>query len=349
MKFDSIKCAIVVAALEGAVSAAPSPKGRFSVKTFKGPKLGLVSRVTGSGPSAASTNFMNMTFGDQTFPMEIDTGSSALWLFNTGTPSNEQGGHPLYNPNASSTFQLQDGYSFDIEYADGTGMTGPVGTEDVTMAGITIQGQYIGWLSGHGAKPIYYDAHIPENTWHQNAEPLLDQPVWTVDFYSTQDGSMDFGYIDDSKYQGDIAYAPCDFSNGAWSFNITGWNVPNDSVQTGSGSVQSIADTGTPSSSLPQGVLDYYYGKVDGSSRDSSDDTAYVVPCDADLPDLILTIEGGTVTIPGSQMNAGTVDGGCRGAFYITTGGGNLGSAMFNSNFVVYSQTNAQIGFALKA
>lgn len=279
MKFDSLKYAAVMAALEGAVTAAPTAnKGRYSVKTFKGPKPGLVSRVTGSGPSGASTNFMNMTFGEQTFPMEIDTGSSALWLFNTNTPSNEQNGHPLYDASASSSFKLQDGYKFDIEYADGTGMTGPVGTEDVTMAGITIQGQYIGIpddvrtdsnpIQGGclGMAPNEFTmTPTGQKTWHQNAEPILDQPVWTVDFYSNQDGTMDFGYIDQNKYKGDIAYAPCDFSGGAWSFNITGWNVPNDSVQ--AGSAKSIADTGTPSTSLSQDITDYYYGKIDGASR----------------------------------------------------------------------------------
>jgi hypothetical protein len=85
------------------------------------------------------------------------------------------------------------------------------------------------------------------------------------------------------------------------------------------------------------------------NARDPSDDSAYIIPCDSSPPDLVLGFDGGSVTIPGSQMNQGTVDGGCRGALYITTSGGNLGSAMFDSNFVVYSQTNARIGFAPKS
>ena len=84
-------------------------------------------------------------------------------------------------------------------------------------------------------------------------------------------------------------------------------------------------------------------------TSDSSDSSSYIVPCDATLPDLVLSVQGGTVTIPGSQMNSGTVNGGCRGAVSIASDGGNLGSAMFDTNFVVYSQTNAQIGFASKA
>ena len=47
-------------------------------------------------------------------------------------------GNPLYNPNSSTTFQYLDGYSFDIGYADGSGSSGPVGTDTVDIGGATV-------------------------------------------------------------------------------------------------------------------------------------------------------------------------------------------------------------------
>ncbi|KAJ5137501.1 aspartic protease pepA [Penicillium atrosanguineum] len=353
MKWSTVKYAYAVAILNGwATSASPlMSRGRFSLPTFKGPKNDLAARSIGSTPSSATTNFLNITLGDhQTFLMEIDTGSSALWLFTTtNTPANETNGHPLYNPDDSSTYANADGYHFDIEYADGTGLSGPVGTEDVTIGGITVQSQYIGVPDDVRTDPNVLQAGClgmapnpftmtpgDQKTWHQNAEPMLDEPLWTVDFRSDRPGSMDFGYIDSSKYTGEISYVPA-----------TSRVEHGDSLI--GGLLNMIADTGTPATTLPVGVTDYYYSNIDGSSRDPSDDTAYIIPCDSSPPDLTLGFDGGSVTIPGSQINQGTVDGGCRGALYITTSGGNLGSAMFDSNFVVYSQTNARIGFAPKS
>ena len=282
MRWNFVQYGFVMAILIGcAASASPlTSRSHFSLSTFKGPKNDFAVRSTGSTPSSATTNFLNITFGEnQTFPMEIDTGSSALWVFTTtNTPANETNGHPLFNPDDSSTFANQDGYHFDIEYADGTGLSGPVGTEDVTIGGVTVQGQYVGVPDDVRTNPNVLQAGClgmapdsftmtpsDQKTWHQNAEPMLDEPVWTVDFRSDRPGTMDFGYIDPSKYTGEISYVPCDFSGGAWSFNITQWNVDGDSAI--GGLISLIADTGTPATTLPQGVTDYYYSKISGSSR----------------------------------------------------------------------------------
>jgi Eukaryotic aspartyl protease. len=188
MKWNAVDYAFAMTILDGwTATASPlTSRGRFSLPTFKGPKNDIAARSIGSTPSSATTNFLNITFGDhQSFPMEIDTGSSALWLFTTtNTPANETNGHPLYNPDDSSTYANVEGYTFDIEYADGTGLSGPVGTEDVTIGGITVQGQYIGVPDDVRTNPNVLQAGClgmapnpftmtpnDQKTWHQMPNP----------------------------------------------------------------------------------------------------------------------------------------------------------------------------------
>ncbi|KAJ5103597.1 hypothetical protein N7532_004126 [Penicillium argentinense] len=187
-----------------------------------------------------------------------------------------------------------DGYHFSIDYADGTGQSGPLGTEDVTIGSVTINSPFIGVPNDVrtnsnavragclGMAPNAFTmAPQDEKTWHQNAESTLDQPLWTVDFHNDKHGPMDFGFID-----------------------VRTLMIPPPTIF--------LATPKNP-------------------------------------PDFVLGFEnGGSVMIPGSMMIEGTAGDSCRGALYITDSDRNLGSAMFNSNLVVFSQTNQQVGFALK-
>lgn len=94
-------------------------------------------------------------FGDQWFQVIVDTGSSDTWLAETGfscvtdtlapeTESNCDFG-PLYTP--SSTFSQIAGENFNISYGDGEFLIGIVGTEDVTLANITVKGQEVAIVS----------------------------------------------------------------------------------------------------------------------------------------------------------------------------------------------------------
>lgn len=91
-----------------------------------------------------------VTIGDQTFDLIIDTGSSDTWVaeagfsctdFETGEPAAESacGFGTLYN--VTSTFKPISGEEFDIEYGDLETLTGTFGTEEVTIANITVDQQ----------------------------------------------------------------------------------------------------------------------------------------------------------------------------------------------------------------
>lgn len=68
---------------------------------------------------------------------------SFRWVFSSLLPSSEQTGHNIYTPSESSSYQALSGYTWSIEYADGSSASGSVGTDTVTIGGTTVQGQAV--------------------------------------------------------------------------------------------------------------------------------------------------------------------------------------------------------------
>ena len=93
-----------------------------------------------------------ITIGTQTFEVIVDTGSSDTWVveagfecidFETGkkTTESECAFGPTYS--TDSTFVQTADENFNIEYGDGESLTGIIGTETVTLAGIEVTDQTI--------------------------------------------------------------------------------------------------------------------------------------------------------------------------------------------------------------
>jgi aspergillopepsin I len=90
----------------------------------------------------------NITFGEQTFVSIVDTGSSDTWVVEQGFQCvNITTGAPLseadcfFGPTftSDSTFTQIPNENFNITYGDGEFLTGIVGYEDVTLAGIKVR------------------------------------------------------------------------------------------------------------------------------------------------------------------------------------------------------------------
>jgi aspergillopepsin I len=113
----------------------------------------LVSLAEGGGLATA------ITIGDQTFEVVVDTGSSDLWVVRDDfTCIDPESGWEVaqsecqfgqaYSPD--TTFGEIDGEYLDVKYADGEILSGIIGTENVTLAGITVSQtigvvDYAGW------------------------------------------------------------------------------------------------------------------------------------------------------------------------------------------------------------
>ena len=153
-----------------------------------------------------------------------------------------------------------------------------------------------------------------QTTWFDTGvkQGAFDQNVFTADLKHNAPGTYDFGYIDDSKYTGEITYTDVDSSQGFWEFTGTGYGVGKGNFT--EQSIDAIADTGTTLLLMDDDIVAAYYSQVKGAKLDSQQG-GYTFPCSAKLPDFFFGFGAGTSTIPASLMSLGAVSSGSSSCF----------------------------------
>jgi hypothetical protein len=129
-----------------------------SAKGYNPRSAAWLMNKPGTNPIGHSTTLISLfigeefattiTFGTETFESIVDTGSSDTWLVETGfkcvnitnsapLPEADCSFGPTYN--VTDTFKKIPDENFNITYGDGEFLTGIVGTEEVTLAGLKVK------------------------------------------------------------------------------------------------------------------------------------------------------------------------------------------------------------------
>ncbi|KAI0471838.1 secreted aspartic proteinase precursor, partial [Xylariaceae sp. FL0804] len=301
----------------------------------------------------------------QVLNLDFDSGSSDLWVFSTLTSSSDVDGQTTYDPDSSSTSSLLKGETWSISYGDGSSSSGVVYTDVVTIGDLTVESQAVeaaetvsseftsesalDGLLGLAFSKLNTVSPDEQDTWFDNIKSDLDSPLWAVDFHHDEDGTFDFGYIDDSKYTGDISYADVSQLLGYWTFSASGYAV-GDAKFT-SETIKGIADTGTTLIYLPDAIVSAYYKQVSGAT-DSALLGGYIFDCDATLPDFTFGVGDLQITVPADYLNySPAILNKCFGGIQSSDdiGLNIFGDVALKSAYVVFDSDGPQIGWAAKS
>lgn len=276
-------------------------------------------------------------------------------------------GHSVYNPSDSSTYKKKSGYTWSIEYGDGSGASGTVGTDTVTVGGTSVKGQAVelatkvssefvsdtsDGLVGLAFSSINTVSPEAQDTFFDNAKDALDAPLFAAYLPLTGDGAYDFGYTDSKKYTGSIKYTDVDSSNGFWEYPATSYKV-SGKTHTASGWT-AITDTGTTLLLMGDSAVDNYYDAVSSASYDS-DQGGYTFPCSTTLPPISLRIgDTNYATVPGTSLNYAPTDSSgdtCFGGIQSVGEGSQAiyGDVFLHNNYGVFDASGPKFGFATVA
>jgi hypothetical protein len=184
-------------------------------------------------------------FGDQEVSVIVDTGSSDTWLVKSGFRCVNQFGSTQdsascrFGPAYKGEFdQKIPNQHFNISYGDGEFVTGPVGTKDITIAGITVPqqpvalGTYAYWNGDNTASGLLglaFSAITSFYTGDENTkggdkapyDPIftsmwkkgLSAPVFSIAIQEGKGGYIGFGGLPPVNYVNDFASAPIEMIN----------------------------------------------------------------------------------------------------------------------------------------
>ncbi len=181
---------------------------------------------------------------------------------------------------------------------------------------------------------------------------LPEAPLWTVDWHaSTRTGTFQFGYIDPSKYVGDIAYGFVVTQDSQWTIEVQGVGAGYDDADMHKVKFQVMIDTGSGGGTISREVADFYWRAVPNAKYDAGLNN-YLYPCNQTLPDFVLQLPNGKrvgIADDGLRWKAAS-DGWCLTNLALGTTNNVLwGDRFIQRYFVIFDWGNQMVGLAKKA
>ena len=315
----------------------------------------IVQPIKGSLTSVVPT-----VIGNQTFQMIYDTGSADLWVYSNESSLNQDPDKTFYIP--SSSANLLTNYTWAIKYAGGSSLDGIVYTDVVKVGLVVAEKQAVesainipfdfpsDGIMGLAFGIINQVKPVKQTTFFETVAPTLRRKVFAANLKAEGNGTWDFGYIDKSKYTGEITYTPVVGNQKHWTIALQEYAVGNNSF--GSAKVgEVILDSGTSLVYLPESVVADYYSKVPGYVKTLGGTHSF--PCNNTIPDLHFKIESRVFSLPGRVINYAVIDPTrniCAGALdsNLNMRYAILGSLFMQNYYVIHSQEESmpRVGLA---
>ncbi|KAK2616485.1 hypothetical protein QQS21_000527 [Conoideocrella luteorostrata] len=346
-----------------AVQSNPDLRIKLTALTQEDGKTGTVQAKPAQHVDSEYSIIVDFGTPAQTIPLNLDTGSSDLWVFSTDTDPSSVQGQTLYRPDNSSTSKRLSGETWKILYGDMAGASGIVYTDKVQIGDTSVETQaieaalqvsadiasdsFVSGIMGMANSAANTVRPTPQRTYIDNIKDELALPLFTANLRSRAPGNYNFGYVNKSEHTGDIMYTQIDLTSPFWKISSSGYWIGKDEHVH---AIDSIVDTGTSLMLLPQSVVDNYYASINGSVLDPKLGMM-LFPCDADVPDFWLSIGSYHGRLPAQYINYGPVNPKyCFGGIQTSRGlpFSVLGDVFLKAQFAVFDYGDAVVGLANK-
>lgn len=297
----------------------------------------------------------NITLGTppQSFGVLFDTGSSNLWVPSISCSIPD---HRKYDHSKSSTYKPV-GDSFQIEYGSGS-LSGFLSQDVLTVGDLVVPNQVFAeatdepseafkeekfdGIFGMGFPAISEDQVLPP-VQTMLKEKIISKGVFSFYFDpSSESGELDIGGIDESKFEGELAYTKLSAET-YWQITLDGLSIGGSTVSLST--QDAIVDTGTTLIVGPLSDVQQIASAVGASSSGLGE---YTVDCSkiASLPTLTVSFGGRGFNLTGEQYvlkDGNSCLLGVTGSFdpqYI------IGDVFLRQYFSVFDVDNGRVGFA---
>ncbi|KAG0338794.1 hypothetical protein BG004_007085, partial [Podila humilis] len=305
----------------------------------------------------------------QEFSVVFDTGSSDLWVSSVSCQSSTCMSLRRFNPQRSSTFR-EDNRQWAINYADNSRVSGVLGSDDVKVAGISVQAQTFGLASINigttgapdvdGILGLGFDSNsdignVKTLVTNMVAQNQIDEAIVSVwlNKASEQDkdlsngGQFIFGGVDPSLYERPITYLPVTSSKD-WQITVDQIFIGRKELAVSSSASNAIVDTGSSFILFPDYLATAFHRAIPNSQFD--DKLGWLIPCNLansrTVGDLTFVLGGQRFSVPISDIVI------LQSAFnkYCMSAVDSWSELPGHGgqSYVVYDYKNRKIGFAKK-